>query len=59
MKFIKFGDIQSEYELFEDTRNPDETSKPRWIPSYYDYIKKHNPATSKTKSVENANSKIK
>ena len=40
MKFIKTNSPRNEYEAFEDDYNTEETSKPRWIPSYHDASKK-------------------
>ena len=40
VKFIKTNSPRSEYDVFEDEHNVEETSKPRWIPSYHDATRK-------------------
>ncbi len=50
MKFIKTNTTQSEYDAFEDDRFIEETSKPRWIPSYHDASKKKSSTSQNNKN---------
>ncbi len=47
MKFIKTNDSCAGYDEFADFAADDETSKPRRLPSYYDYAKKQSARNSK------------
>lgn len=50
MKFINNGDKHSEYDYFDDCPPHEETSKPRYTPSYYNISKKHSGKSKSCKS---------